>query len=317
MSTTETEAPAKYDSAWDDPLPHTFSPTNFYLSPLKQGQTKAVCIFMHGRSDNIDDMVSVFLPHLSKRYGGVEGKIPEEDDDEDEDEKEQKSVKASSKQYESCKVAVIGIEATDYIWYPESHNAIIDHLTLHNGPYQYASLNKIRQTILSACETTSLSLDKIILIGFSQGGILSNTYLQAGLDGIAKKEQLIPLPGHILALAGSLFKRVPSFPIRHYASEDHEKQEASPLQQKQLEKRVKALTQPSKITSRLISGTRDQFFSQAEIEEAAGSISLKARPVKDTIDVQISVLMEPGAPHLITNRMIAATIEAIDTVLES
>ncbi|UZJ53861.1 hypothetical protein CBS101457_003181 [Exobasidium rhododendri] len=297
-----------YDPAWDDPLPHALSPTKHYLSPLKEGVTKAVAIFMHGRGDNIRDMVGVFLPILFQRYGGVEGPVHDDDDDDNNDGGEKKI---------SCKVALIGIEARDYSWYPASHNTLQEDQVLQNDLYQYSSLEKIRQTILVACETTSLQPSQIVLIGFSQGANLANTYLKAGLKNIieSKGKTVIPIPGHILALAGSLFKATPSFPLRRYASAEHEEQLKE--QERQHQGRFAALTAPKTVVDRLLCGTGDRFFSPDEIKEAASTLVQDKDEAKDFIEVQISVGFEPNAPHMITNRMMAATIEAIDAILAS
>ena len=295
------------DSAWDDPLPHSLSPTRFYLSRLRKGKTRAVATLVHGRNDNIDDMVGVFLPILSKRYGGKDRRL--EDDEEDAEEKEG---------VDSCKVAVIGIEARDNSWYPCSHNAVLPHETTLNAPYQYSALHKIRQSILLACEATNLQPEHMILIGFSQGANLANTYLQSGLRQLQKEEGkkcTIPIPGQIVALAGSLFKVSPSLSTRQYFSayqrEQHVKEE------ERIEQQCAALLRPRKVFDRLICGTGDRFFSQEEIEEAASTLARDSASVKDLIDAQISVAIEPHAPHTITNRMMAAVIEAIDTALAS
>jgi hypothetical protein len=295
------EVKPDYDVEWDDPLPHAHSPTKFFLSRMKQGRTKAVAIFVHGREDAISDMVGVFLPTLYKRYGGNEGQI--HDDNEDEDS-------------HACQVAIVGIEARDYYWYPASHATSTPHELKHNEPYQYSSLEKIRQTILLACEETRLPPEKIVLVGFSQGGNLANTYLKASLQEIITRDSnLIPLPGHIVALAGSLFKVMPAFPRRGYASVEHE--EECKGQESETAKGLLALPRPSKVIVRMLCGTKDRFFSQDEIKEAAANLAKVGQLAKDAIEVQISVGFEPNAPHMITSRMMAATVEAIDAILES
>jgi hypothetical protein len=293
----------EHDSAWDDPLPHALSPVKFYLSGMKKGYTKAVAIFVHGRGDNIDDMVQTFLPYLSKRYNGKESRL--DDDDADQEGLE-----------DPCKVAVIGLEARDNSWYPASHNASSPQEVSLNAPYQYSSLYKIRQAILLACSSTDLQPEHVILIGFSQGANLANTYLHSGLAQLEKdesKDSTVPIPGHIIALAGSLFKVPPSFPTRQYLSKEHEEQ--SKKEEQQIEEQCKALRRPASVINRLICGIGDRFFSQAEIEEAAGTLANDSARVKDLIEVQISVAMEARAPHTITNRMMAAVIEAIDAAL--
>jgi predicted esterase len=286
------------DSAWDDPLPHALSPTRYYLSRPRKGHTKAVAILVHGRGDNCEDFVGSFLPVLSMRYGGKDHRIEDEDDDEE----------------VSCKVAIIGIEARDNSWYPQSHNAISPQETKDNAPYQYSSLQKIRQSIILACEPTGLQPEQVILVGFSQGANLANTYLQIGLSQIAKGgKSTVPLPGHILPLAGALFKVMPSFPQRQYLSPEHKGQFSK--EEDEVSAQCHALRRPKKVVCRLICGTGDRFFSQEEIEDAAATLANESSKVDDRIDVQISVLMEPRAPHTVTNRMLAATIEAIDAAL--
>jgi predicted esterase len=296
-----------FDVAWDDPLPHALSPTKHYLSPLKKGVTKAVAIFMHGRGDNIHDMVGVFLPVLYKRYGGVEGLVDSDS--------HSSEVSEGNSSEDVCQVALIGIEARDYSWYPASHNATQSDQVQLNDPFQYSALEKIRQTILMACEATSLPLDRILLVGFSQGANLANTYLQAGLKDIFETQgrTTIPLPGHILALAGSLFRTAPSFPARRYASVEHKEQVSE--QERASREKLTALERPTSVIDRLLCGTGDRFFSADEIREAASTLVNDREESKDLIDVQISVGLEPNAPHMITSRMMAATIETIDAII--
>lgn len=291
-----------YDVNWEDPLPHALSPTKHYLSRLRKGTTKAIVIFMHGRDDNIDDMVDVFTPILIQRYGGVEGQVKNDGEYDKDTGKE-------------CKVGVIGIEARDHSWYPESHNAMEPFQVENNGPYQYSALHKIRVTMLDACLQTGLQPKNVIFVGFSQGANLGNTYLLAGMKELLddKKESSVPIPGHVLALAGSLFKSTPDFPKRRYASSDHERESAQ--EEQRMSTALSSLQQTQKVINRLICGTGDRFFSEDEITEAAGTLGECSQRVKDRVDVQVSVGMDAKAPHMITPRMIAAVIDAIDHVL--
>lgn len=297
-----------YDVSWDDPLPHALSPTKRYLSHVQAGLTKAVIIFVHGRDDNIHDMVGLFLPVLALRYGGLEALLEVEGGEEKGEEKEKAG---------ECRVAVIGIEARDNSWYPASHNAMQEQEVANNQSYQYSSLDKIRTTILSACEAASLPPSQVVLVGFSQGANLANTYLQAGLADVASQGEktVVPLPGHILALAGSLFKAKPGFPTRQYASAEH--QHLVSEEERQCRDRLVALPCTTRVVDRLMVGTADRFFTPDEVKEAASALMQASRAVEGLVEVQVSVAIEPNAPHMITNRMMAATIEAIDAVLAS
>lgn len=108
--TSQSEHPS--DAQWDDPLPHSQSPTKFYLSHPVRGQTKAAVIFMHGRGDNANDMVDVFLPFLQQRFGGRMQRLGGSDP-------EQSTALGP--------LTLIGIEARDNTWYPNSHNGKESH----------------------------------------------------------------------------------------------------------------------------------------------------------------------------------------------
>lgn len=276
-----------YSDGWEDPLPHVTSPVKTYLSkPSGGGSAKAGIIFMHGRGDNANDFVECFLPTLQRRYG-------DHDDSET--------------------LAVIAIEARDNVWYPNSHNATDKPLTEESEPYQYSALIKIRDAILELHEQYSLALDNIIFVGFSQGAILLNTYLLAGIKqllGETDCKSYIPLPGYALALAGSLFKTPPRFPSRGYASEEHEQSVTT-----QPDDSARSQPQPQRVISRLLFGLADQYFPEDEIHAAAAELSQYANRL-DSPKVTVSVGVEEGQGHVVTPRMVAAVVQSVDAILD-
>lgn len=289
-----------HDALWDDPLPHAFSPTKHYLSHPSRSHTKAAVIFMHGRGDNANDMVDCFLPTLHKRYGGTLSRL----DDLDADDAQAHGP-----------LAVIGIEAMDNVWYPNSHNATEQVFTQQSEPYQFSALTKIKEVILDLHQSVGLPLDKIVFAGFSQGAILGNTYLLAAMNQLLNGQEgneTIPLPGYILALAGSLFKTPPQFPIRGYASDEHKNSTAAASHP------AHSITQPKRIVNRILWGLADRFFSEEEIKSAAGQLSECAKKLTEKnagVEVAVSIGPEPDQGHIITPRMVAAVVQSLDAVL--
>lgn len=294
-----------FDNAWYEPLPHALSPVKEYLTPI-HAETRAVAVFIHGRGDNIDDMVGAFLPILEKRFGHSEHE------------------QRGSTQAE---LALIGLEARDHVWYPESHHAVGQGAVVNN-PYQYSSLEKLRKTLVFLTTVKNVSPAHIILIGFSQGAMLANNYVLAVLNQKGSQTPLLPLPGHILALSGSLFATTPSFPSRSFASQTdkdaHEKSLVDEASQASSHKEQTVI--PPACRLRLLCGDSDRFFQPSEIEEAAKVIALAkskaqsqapqhsfAKLAADALEISLSI--EPNAPHQITAWMIAVLVSTIEEVL--
>ncbi|PWN27169.1 hypothetical protein BDZ90DRAFT_232724 [Jaminaea rosea] len=264
---------------------------------------------MHGRGSDANDITSAFLPILQMRYGGKARQVTEsQDGDKD----------------EAGEVTVLAIEAKDGSWYPQSHNATESALTEDNEPFQYSALDKIRSTILFLHYEIGLPLDSIVFAGFSQGGLLADTYLLAGLDQLLDNKEdeetvddhFVPLPGYMLSLAGSVFKTPPRFPSRGHLNETHREKLSSSSRSPYHGKT--APPQPSSIRARLICGTQDRFFTPDEIKEAARQIGEKAGRVREEgkgTDVVVSVAFDEGQGHVTTDRMIAAVIQSVDEIL--
>lgn len=289
----------EHSHEWDDPLPHSFSPVKHYLSYPSREHTKAAVILMHGRGDNADDMVDVFLPTLRKRYRGKESTLDDEED----------------RGKDLGPLAVVGLEAQDNVWYPNSHNATEKVMTDQSEPYQYAALSKIRDVILELHNNFGLPLDNIVFAGFSQGAILGNTYLLAGMKQLLSEEggqgmDGIPLPGYMLALAGSLFKTPPRFPLRGYTSDEHRDNvhTAAPASA--------SVGQPKRVVNRLLCGLADRYFPEEEISQAATELHSHAQQLASRLPVTVSVGMKPGQGHIITPRMVAAVVQSLDDLLE-
>ncbi|CAO1616767.1 unnamed protein product [Sympodiomycopsis kandeliae] len=297
----------EYSERWDDPLPHTYSPVKHYLSWPNEQRTKAAIIFMHGRGDNADDMVATFLPSLSQRFGGKASQVDKDND-----------------QHEDLgPVAVVGIEAMDNVWYPNSHNATEKVFTDDSEPYQYSALHKIRTVISQLNQDCKIPLDNIIFAGFSQGAILIDTYLLAGMKQQSSnskfdKSEFIPLPGYILSLSGSLFKTPPKFPLRGYISQEHKK-EITDIRIRENLHGPQLPRQPEQVVARLLCGTADRHFPQSEIENAAETLQIAAKQLtasaKNSPQVKISLRFEDGKGHVITPSMVAAVVDSVDQVL--
>lgn len=324
----------RYDERWKDPLPHTFAPRKAYLSPVTR-DTKAVVIFLHGRGDRIDDMVGVFLPILARRFGGTAGVIKDKEQEAD----QQAAARDEETSGRRCVVALIGLEARDNVWYPQRHTAQ-GHEAQINAPYQHSALELLRSTLVELVVDRDVPVDRIALVGFSQGALLANTYVLSALQRRQRRSSsddrhlpALPLPAHILPLAGSLFTEQPLFPDRRFGAAHDED-----AYQRMLADEAQRMSRRSEpfdavpqggITVRLLCGTSDRFFATDEIEWAAAALaearttaassqqaadSEAARAAKA---LQISVGFEPGAPHQVTERMTAAVVAAIETMLQS
>lgn len=153
-----------------------------------------------------------------------------------------------------------------------------------------------------------------MLAGFSQGAILSNTYLLAALDlymsdNAAAAQAHIPLPGYVLAFAGSLFKTPPLYPRRSISSNDTDTASATA---------TAAFAQPNRVRSRLICGLTDQYFPLDEIKDAAGALASRSvgiRHLGHDLDVVVSLALEEGGGHRISPRMIDMVSESVDEIL--
>jgi hypothetical protein len=290
--------PTEIDTEWEDPLPQSLVQPRYYLSPLSD-RTKAVVILLHGRGENIDDMVGVFLPTFAKRYGGVEGV------------KDDLSSSVSP-------ITLLGLEARDNAWYPQGPvRSALDAKI--NGPYCYSALELLRKTILRLTVESDhpVPLSNIVLVGFSQGAILLNAYLLAALEyGNDKRAPAIPLPAHLFSLAGTLLGIKPAFPYRPAFGSDEEKVLHERDQEKE-RMQSSNVSQPDTITLHLLCGDQDRYFSEAEIHETARHfLQAKEEQIEQGNSIaqriRVGVGMEKGAGHVVTERMIAAVAQAID-----
>lgn len=344
---------ASYDDAWDEPLPHSVSPRKEYLRRALSGRWKgerrpqAAVVFVHGRGDNIDDMVGVFLPVLARRFGGHEGVLPPIEDGNGDDVNEDAQ--------QASPVALVGLEARDNIWYPQSHN-VVGEEALINDVYQHSALEKLRTTLVELVYTAQIPVEHIVLVGFSQGAMMANNYVLAALTATASHSRgdsdkkgsasqsastgaHMPIPGHIFALSGSLFKTQPTFPERRYGSPVDEATHRAALE---AELRLVAATAssseadktratavslcPQTVVLRLLCGNSDRFFKPDEIHAAAATLVDAAKAAAASAPpssaasavahaLQVNVGMEPNAPHQITGRMIAALVATLDEIV--
>lgn len=197
---------------------------------------------------------------------------------------------------------------------PRCLSAIEPSLAAENERYQQSALDKIRTTLLHLHHECHLPLSSMVLAGFSQGAILSNTYLLSALDlymsdNEAAAQAHIPLPGYVLAFAGSLFKTPPLYPRPSISSNDTDTASATA---------TAAFAQPNRVRSRLICGLTDQYFPLDEIKDAAGALASRSvgiRHLGHDLDVVVSLALEEGGGHRISARMIDMVSESVDEIL--
>lgn len=292
----------QYDVEWSEPLPHSLAQPKYYLSPISEN-TKALVIFMHGRGENIDDMVGVFLPTFAKRYGGVD------------------DVRLAIETANSS-VSLMGLEARDNVWYPQGPvlTAADDKI---NGPYTFSALELLRTTLRDVVFAAKdpLPASRIIVVGFSQGAILTNAYLVAALEqqNDNANAPTLPVPAHIFSLAGSLFGVKPVFPERSGFGSKEEYHSYQARAEEEV-KFAHSLAHDHPVTIHLLCGDCDRYFPENEIVETGRSFvrlrdDARQRGSNVAKFLDIGVGIEKGAPHTITQRMIAAVLVAVDELV--
>lgn len=178
------------DLSWEDPLPHALTSTRTYLS-RPSSSTQVAIIALHGRGDNARDFAETFVPHLQSFFGShLFGEI---DGNADVDAEDPTGVR----------VTLRALEAMDGIWFgthtrksraalAPSMCSVADKNRFNTtakgeadlsfqGPYVHSSLLKLKQEIESL-NKIGIPCSRIILVGFSQGAILVNSYLLRALQ---------------------------------------------------------------------------------------------------------------------------------------
>lgn len=205
------------------------------------------------------------------------------------------------------------------LFFFQRSSAVEPALTAENERYQQSALDKIRTTLLHLHHECHLPLSSIVLAGFSQGAILSNTYLLSALDlymsdNATAAHAHVPLPGYILAFAGSLFKTPPLYP----RPSTNSGAVTSASESVPSTTATAAFVQPKRVRSRLICGLTDKYFPLDEIKDAAGALASRSvgiRHLGHDLDVVVSLALEEGGGHRISPRMIDMVSESVDEIL--
>ncbi|SPO28381.1 uncharacterized protein UTRI_04778 [Ustilago trichophora] len=174
------------DLTWDAPLPHALTRTRTYLS-VPSSSTQVAIIAIHGRGDNARDFAEAFVPHLRSYFGShLLGEVDEEDSP---------AVDSKSDGEKGLKITLRALEARDGIWFGTHTPKSEDDLAFQ-GPYVHSSLLKLQDEIESL-HRMGIPHSKTVLVGFSQGAIIVNSYLLRAL-------QLLPLSKHVKVENGEL-----------------------------------------------------------------------------------------------------------------
>ncbi|PWN50211.1 hypothetical protein IE53DRAFT_106576 [Violaceomyces palustris] len=322
---------------WSEPTPHSLTPKRIYLG--RPGpHTKVAIIALHGRGEGADDFARVFLPSISSRFGGDgRGLLKVDGQDEDyilHDDLEQAG--SSSDCHPRDQVCLISLEARDAVWWPDHHRATHEASWIFNGPYIHSSLQRLEKEI-RRLEELGVGRSRIVLLGFSQGAILSNTYLLCALSQLEKisaastsssddppptpQTTTMPIPANILALAGTIFdadifypeKRVPIHNPRGGGGggEDLASQVIQPPAEQLHQQEQEAL-----VKLHLHCGLSDRYFTEEEVVDAASIISRAATRAGYGEKVRVSVQMEVGG-HSILGGMLSKLSQVIQSLIEA
>lgn len=201
------------------------------------------------------------------------------------------------------------------------------------APYVHSSLLKLRDEIASLNEI-GIPNSRIILVGFSQGAILVNSYLlrtlqllscsgqQAQVDKGELTNPPLPLPRHFLSWAGTSFSFEttfpdpgwPSFPI---ASEDAIATSDGIDEQHDDDNTDADEGEPYSIWCHQQCGSSDRYFSQSDIEAVAKRISQAGQRASEATSSRVRVTstaeMEPGV-HSVLPGMTAMLIQMVQRV---
>ncbi|PWY97226.1 hypothetical protein BCV70DRAFT_203061 [Testicularia cyperi] len=294
------------DSTWDDPLPHALTRVRTYLGPPCRECDVAI-IAIHGRGDNARDFCDVFVPHLRQFFKStLEGEVDEDD------------LTPFQTAREDARLTIRALEAQDAAWFL-GHKSQIGSDIAFQGPYIYGSLQKLRSEI-EFLNSRGIPNHKIILVGYSQGAIMINTYLIKALEQIASSKSKpaalqvtdqLPIPAKFLAWAGTTFSFGTHFPIKAWpyleAATSDADSKPSTNQTEEIGFSVESHQQ---------CGLSDRYFTQQEIEDVAAKIANASSKAfgPDEAGIKVSLAMEPGI-HAVLPGMIARLIQMIQDVL--
>lgn len=190
----------------------------------------------------------------------------------------------------------------------------------------HSSLLKLKDEIESL-NRTGIPNSRIVLVGFSQGAILINSYLlralqllsQSGAEVKVKDGELqnvaLPLPAYFLGWAGTTFSFQTTFPTQgwpffadHSASATDTTSEAAAIEEPQFT-----------IWCHQQCGSSDRYFTQADIEAVTTRISNAGRQASTrcpSLLVKSTAEMEPGV-HSVLPGMTAKLIQMIERAASS
>ncbi|CEH14611.1 Phospholipase/carboxylesterase/thioesterase [Ceraceosorus bombacis] len=318
------------EADWQDPLPHAHGPTILVrLSGGKWSRELSApvgVVLIHGRNETPKPMMDMFCTLLKEglREEKVEevAVLPKEDE-------EQAVVGKEKREEKALWIEAVGA-ARDW-WYPDAHSVTDEKMIAKNAPFIFSALQRIVDA-MKDLNKRGVPNDRIVLVGFSQGANLLNTYTLVLLREHVTSSlatELLPVPRHIFPLAGSRFKVVSPFPFRP----DHSRFSA-PVQ-------VKANHQTSRLKhsiananananadaaarrkqinleSSLMCGTKDVRFSVqmmkdvlSDLRQAAASHESSEGPLRATFSLEF----DQDQPHIITDKMKGAVLEGVRNI---
>lgn len=204
------------------------------------------------------------------------------------------------------KLTLRAVEAQDGAWFG-THTPQSEADLAFQGPYVHSSLLKIKDEIESLNDA-GIPASKVVIVGFSQGAILVNSYLIRALDLLATGEGQLPLPKHFLGWAGTCFNFETTFPEPGWpVFTSDEKNKAEQGQGEEGEYDVWSHNQ---------CGSSDRYFTASQIQEVTGRIASAAAKVGGKVRVRVSSETEPGA-HSVLPGMIAKLIQMVESVVAS
>lgn len=158
-------------------------------------------------------------------------------------------------------------------------------------------------------QSCGIAPSRMILVGFSQGAILVNTYL---IQALQHSDELL-VPAKVLAWAGSEFAFDSPFPHKSWctfpaASAPHDQ----PLDS--LLSHLSVHSSSAQVESHQQCGTADRYFTEDEIQHVALRIARVAHQAGRS--AHVSVAMEPGN-HSVLPGMVAKLIQMVQNVCDS
>ncbi|SPO29487.1 uncharacterized protein UTRI_04778_B [Ustilago trichophora] len=307
------------DITWDAPLPHALTRTRTYLS-TPSSSTQVAIIAVHGRGDNARDFAEAFVPHLRSYFGPhLLGEVEEDSSTADSDGEEEKGLK----------ITLRALEARDGIWFG-SHTPKTEDDLAFQGPYAHSSLLELRDEIESL-HRIGLPHSKIVLVGFSQGAIIVNSYLLRALQLLCLSKHVkmehgelvnspLPIPAYMLGWAGTCFNFETTFPQPGWPRFPTPSTPTSPHSHPEKRHKVEQEAAGYTVWCHQQCGSSDRYFAQSDIEAVSSEISKAGERATQAcsglVVVKSTAEMERGA-HSILPGMIAKLIQMVQAAAVS